>query len=84
MLSKALLPNTVTMGPRVSTYTSEAIHVQPIMLTLVIVLWLYREHDHDQGNSYKRKHLTETLLTVLEVSPLSSWTETEMHGARAS
>ena len=42
-------------------------------------------HWADQGNSYKRKHLIGRLLTVSEVSPLSSqqgaWLYISRHGA---
>lgn len=58
--SKALLPNPTTMGHRLSPYTSEDIHDQPIMLILATVL------QHDQGDSYERMHLVGTLLTVFK------------------
>jgi hypothetical protein len=34
----------------------------------------------DHHNSYKTKHLVGGLLTVSEVSPLSSWWQTDRHG----
>ena len=37
---------------------------------------------HSQGNSYERKQLIEGLLTVSEVSPLSSWWEAWQHAGR--
>ena len=42
-----------------------------------------KRHHGDSSNSYKRKRLIRDLLTVLEVSPLSSWQGADRHGSRA-
>jgi hypothetical protein len=45
----------------------------------VSLLW---KRNHDQGNSYKSKHLTGAGLQFQRLSPLSSWWETWYHAGR--